>query len=173
MNDKISTLLDGELDREEAVETIRKLGADHDRREVWDSYHLIGDVLRGESLGEVKRRRVCADAIFAKLAAEPTVLAPSAIKTASTHRNTRLALAMAASVVTVSAIAVIAMKQQGGVIVPMQTVQQVTPQTVQSSAPRADARVNDYLAIHRQFANPNAFQSASARREAPRTAAGQ
>ena len=96
MNDKISTLLDGELDREEAVETIRHLGADAQRRLTWDSYHLIGDVLRGEDLGEMARRRKSTEALFAKLAAEPTVIAPAAINQARRQSKTRIAMAMAA-----------------------------------------------------------------------------
>ncbi|MEI6738214.1 MAG: sigma-E factor negative regulatory protein [Pseudomonadota bacterium] len=176
MNEKISTFLDGELDHEQVTQVIRQLGSDASRREIWDSYHLIGEVLRGESscaAHDVMRLRKSADVIFSRLSEGPTVLSPAAIKIAPIPKITRLALAMAASVVTVSAIVVIAFKQQGGVVAPVQMVQQIAPKPTAQSGIQADARVNDYLAIHRQFANPNAFQSASARREAPRAAAGQ
>ncbi len=168
MNEKISALMDGELDREEAKQVIRGLGADTDRRQSWDEYHLIGDVLRGESTGEIGRRQRCAAAIFARLAEEPTVLAPAAIRSSQSEKRTRIALAMAASVVTVSAIAVVAFKQQNGTVADVQLVQQVAPRQVGPAVTPSDVRVNDYLAIHRQYANPEAFQAASARREAAR-----
>ena len=105
MNEKLSALMDGELAREEAQVVIKTLGADETQRESWDAYHLIGASLRGELRGDTTGNRVsdgsarnaCTDAIFARLAAEPTVLAPSAIRKPSFVENrTRLALAMAA-----------------------------------------------------------------------------
>ena len=168
MNEKLSALMDGELGREEAQQAIRGLGGDPLRRSIWDEYHLIGEALRGESSGEVQRRQRSAEAIFARLSAEPTVLVPAAMKVAHVEKRTRMALAMAASVVTVSAIAVVAFKQQAGTVAPVQLVQQVAPKSVAQPATAAEIRVNDYLAIHRQFANPDAFQAASARRESGR-----
>jgi sigma-E factor negative regulatory protein RseA len=192
MNEKISTLMDGELDRDAAMMAIKHLGQDHGRRETWDQYHLIGDVLRGESSGEIARRKKSADTIFARLADEPTVLVPAAMKVVPVQKKTRVALAMAASIVTVSAIAVMALKQQSGVVAPVQTVQQTAVQpiiqvsglsvpsaqskaaliTQVSTATPAEIRVNDYLAIHRQFANHQDFRSASVDvAEPPRAAA--
>lgn len=185
MNEKISTLMDGELDRDAAMQAIRHLGQDYGRRETWDHYHLIGDVLRGESSGEITRRQKSAEAIFAKLADEPTVLVPAAMKSVPVQKKTRMALAMAASIVTVSAIAVVALKQQSGVIAPVQSVQLTQPiqsttspmtiqvsNTVKVAKPTdADIRFNDYLAIHRQFANRNGLQSVSADATEPQRAA--
>lgn len=168
MNEKLSALMDGELEREEAQQVIRSMGNDAARRACWDEYHLIGDTLRGESSGEVQRRQKSAEAIFARLSAEPTVLVPAAMKVAPVEKHTRMALAMAASVVTVSVIAVVAFKQQSGTVAPVQLVQQLAPKPVAQPATAAEIRVNDYLAIHRQFANPDAFQAASARRESGR-----
>lgn len=165
MNEKISTLMDGELERDEALQVIRQLGGEAERRAIWDEYHLIGDVLRGESAGEVHRRQKTTAAIFARLADEPTILVPAAIKQHAVQKRTRYALAMAASVVTISAIAVVALKQQGGVVVPMQTVQQIAPKAIGPVTAPADVRVNDYLSIHRQFANTGGFQAASVRTE--------
>lgn len=173
MNDKISTLLDGELERSEAMAAIRHLGSDAARRAVWESYHLIGDVMRGESADEITRRHRSAEAIFARLASEPTVIAPAAMKMLSGQSKTRMALAMAASVVTISAIAVVAMKQQSGVVAPVQAVRQMPLSVPAGTVAPDNARVNDYLAIHRQFSNPQAFQAVAARREIPRAATGQ
>lgn len=168
MNETISALMDGELERDEARQAIRGLANDASRRASWDEYHLIGAAMRGEFTGEVERRQQSAQAIFVRLAAEPTVLAPVAMKIAPVEKRTRMALAMAASVVTVSAIAVVAFKQQSGMVAPVQLVQQVAPAPVVQQTSAAEVRVNDYLAIHRQFANPQALQTASARRDGGR-----
>jgi sigma-E factor negative regulatory protein RseA len=169
MNEKLSALMDGELSRDEAHKVIKNLGSDAVRREEWDAYHLIGACMRGEVVeSEVKSDR-CTQAILARLAEEPTVLAPAALqRNPVTERRTRMALAMAASVVTISAVGVVALKQQQGAsVAPVQLVQQVAPQPVStiagSAAQRkeAEVRVNDYLVVHRQYANPGAFQPAS------------
>jgi sigma-E factor negative regulatory protein RseA len=170
MNEKISELMDGELERDDALRVIRQLAADDSRRDLWDQYHLIGDVLRGETAGErhsqLNAQRKRQSAIFAALAAEPTVLAPHAIAPPKVEKRTRIALAMAASVVAVSAVAIVGYKQQGGFVAPVQMVQQGAPnQAALLPASASEVRVNDYLAIHRQFANPDAFQAASVRRD--------
>jgi len=199
MNEKISTLMDGELERDEAMQAIRQLGHDANRRDLWDQYHLIGEVLRGESTGEIARRKKSADSIFARLSIEPTVLVPAAMKTIPVEKKTRMALALAASVVTVSAIAVMALKLQADSSAPepaqmAQSIQAAQPGAqlvdatqIFSEASTADAvalevvpspkllassadelRVNDYLAIHRQFASQSGFQAASVQIELPR-----
>lgn len=170
MNEKLSALMDGELARDDAEGVIKTLGADSAQRESWDAYHLIGACLRGDSTGKIaggaSARNACADAIFARLASEPTVLAPAAIRKPSrVESRTRMALAVAASVVTVSAVGVVALKQQQGAsVAPVTLVQQVAPQPVADATrqrAQADLRVNDYLVVHRQFANPSAFQAAA------------
>ena len=170
MNEKMSALMDGELSREEAMTTIKTLGSDAAQRDCWDAYHLIGACMRGdlpnEAVKRVLSRNSRTEAIFAKLAMEPTVLAPAAIrKSAPIEGRTRIALAMAASVATISVIGAIALKQQpGGNVAPIALVQHVAPQPVADAAvqrAQADQRVNDYLVVHRQFANPGAYQAAT------------
>jgi sigma-E factor negative regulatory protein RseA len=191
MNEKLSALMDGELDRGEAMAAIKTLGQDVQQRGDWDCYHLIGDALRGDSSAVTARRKSCAESIFARLASEPTILAPAAIsvsaklsavaKPAAVEKKTRMVLAMAASVVTVTAIGVIALRQQNGIVVPLQVAEQtrqalipaISASSLAAGEIEANKRVNDYLAIHRQFANASAFQPASLRHLEPRQAAAQ
>ena len=124
----------------------------------------------------VSRRRVSAEAIFAQLAIEPTVFAPAAArdlalqasntKPAPVHQKTRFALAMAASVVTVSAIGVVAFKQQQGSVASAVVAQQAPTKQAQvlADSSASEIRVNDYLLVHRQFANPGALQAAALKR---------
>ena len=70
--ERISAFMDGELDDHEAASQVRRLKEDPDLRSAWETYHLIGDAMRGEaeySSGLVVK-------ISARLAAEPTILAP-------------------------------------------------------------------------------------------------
>ena len=167
MNEKLSALMDGELDQEQARTVIKSLGSDDLSRQHWDLYHVIGEALRGDDTGRAASHQRSTDAIFAALAAEPTVLAPLMIKR-MVEKRTRIALAMAASVITISAIGVVAVQQQNGQVATVQLVQQVAPQPVALSklAPNAtEVRVNDYLVVHRQFSNPAAFQPAALNRE--------
>jgi sigma-E factor negative regulatory protein RseA len=192
MNEKLSALMDGELDRGDALAAIKTLGQDAQQRGDWDCYHLIGDAIRGDAPSVTARRKACAESIFARLANEPTILAPAAItaaaklsvvaKPAVVEKKTRMVLAMAASVVTVTAIGIIALRQQNATTVPLQVVQQ-TPassysdlQAVSTAAigdVEANKRVNDYLVIHRQFANSSSLRAASTKQPEQRQAAAQ
>jgi sigma-E factor negative regulatory protein RseA len=167
MNEKLSALMDGELDHEQARTVIKSLGSDDASRDHWNLYHVIGEALRGDDLGRASEHEASTGAIFAALALEPTVLAPAMIKR-PVERRTRIALAMAASVITISAVGVVALQQQKGQVSSVQLVQQVAPRpvAVSKAAPTAaEVRVNDYLVVHRQFSNPGAFQPAALNRD--------
>ncbi|MBL8513159.1 MAG: sigma-E factor negative regulatory protein [Betaproteobacteria bacterium] len=165
MNEKISALMDGELIREDASRVIKSLGADAAGRDQWDCYHLIGATLRNEANPSTLARR---QAIFDRLAAEPTVLAPNAMARLVSEKRTRMALAAAASIVTISAVAVVALRTQSGAqVAPVALVQKAPPAvlvesvTGKSKTGAEGQRVNDYLVMHRQFSNPSAFQQAT------------
>jgi sigma-E factor negative regulatory protein RseA len=74
MNEKISRLMDGELDGPELQSALASLKSGEAHR-TWACYHAIGDVLRGDMPA---RAFACGlkPALAAQLAAEPTVLAP-------------------------------------------------------------------------------------------------
>jgi sigma-E factor negative regulatory protein RseA len=80
---QLSALMDGEASTDGGADSVatvcRRWREDADARTHWHSYHLIGDVLRSDDLGQ----RSAADAAFlqavrARLAQEPVVLAPTA-----------------------------------------------------------------------------------------------
>jgi sigma-E factor negative regulatory protein RseA len=77
---QLSSLMDGDSTSEAVAASCRHWKQDTDARAQWHAYHLIGDVLRSEDLS----RRSGADAAFlqavrARLAQEPVVLAPTAV----------------------------------------------------------------------------------------------
>ena len=70
--ENVSTLMDGELDIDAAGREIARLKMDTSSRVSWDTYHLIGDALRGAAAGAPTFGLRFSD----RLAQEPTVLAP-------------------------------------------------------------------------------------------------
>jgi sigma-E factor negative regulatory protein RseA len=74
MKDRLSALMDGELDDKSAVAVIEELGRDPEAAQTWRTYQLISDAMRESQL-------LSADftARFSeRLSKEPTVLAPRA-----------------------------------------------------------------------------------------------
>jgi len=103
MKDKISALMDGELDSIEVPDIINHVKKTDDLRKEWSKYHLIGDALRQPEMPTFD----IASGIRKKLALEPTVLAPESPKE---HKGKVFAFAVAASMVT----AVAAVAWMGG-----------------------------------------------------------
>ena len=114
--ENISTLMDGELDGDEAGREIARLKADSLSRETWDTYHLIGDAMRGATGAAAV---VASGApgfglrFSERLAQEPTVLAPHTSVSSTPQRFSRkfqtYALSAAASVAAVAVVGWVAL----------------------------------------------------------------
>src|SRR6267378_1419822 len=105
MNDKISALMDGELDDKSTAEMIDWLGRDGDALHAWRAYHLISDAMRdSRTLSEGFTARVAA-----RLSAEPALLAPARLQA---EPRKWLALSAAASVAAVSLVGWLAFAPQ-------------------------------------------------------------
>ena len=144
MKETISALMDGELEGRAADEAIDALGSESEALETWRLYHLVSDGMRDTrvlSAGFTSR-------LAARLAQEPTVLAPSRLPGRTPAR--RFAFAAAASVAAVGLVGWLAFGPQ-----------RETPPTiakVETPAPIAAPRVvqltsatNDYLLAHQGF----------------------
>lgn len=105
MKDKLSALLDGDLDEQATRAVFDGLKRDPDLRRDWEAYCLIGDVLRGDRGGS---ERFVAR-VMANLDAEPTVLAPRAMPALGTRqRMLQSLMPIAASVMGVAAVGLVA-----------------------------------------------------------------
>lgn len=143
--EKISALMDSEADGQEAHQAMLRLKDTGEAREAWASYHLIGDVLRGDALPsfDVSQR------VAAAIADEPTVMAPQ--RSSRTSRPLTYALSAAASV---SAIAVVGWMafSTGNVINPAVEVARAPTPVVQQEAQLvsspSDGQMNEYLLAH-------------------------
>jgi sigma-E factor negative regulatory protein RseA len=162
--DKISALMDGELDAHQSAQQYSRLKHDANARECWNTYHLIGDALRGES-----SRINVAGRLSERLAAEPTILAPRRLPT---KRVATYALSAAASL---SAVALVGWVAINNPLAPqpeppsVATAPKAVPVTpVLSPAPAAapaqlanvpsDGKMNEYLMAHQGFSPSTAIQ---------------
>ena len=155
MKDKISALMDGELERQEASGALRELDGEGEAREAWRRYHLIGDVMRDSRLLSAG----FAARVSERLANEPTVLAPGRITPKPAIVRWQ-ALSAAASIAAVAMVGWVAFgPQQGaapGVPVASQAPAPVETAQVQQVAPPDAA--NDYLLAHQGYSPRNSLQ---------------
>jgi sigma-E factor negative regulatory protein RseA len=96
--ERISALVDGELDRDEVARVVRGMKEQEELRDAWSTYHLIGDALRGERCLDVK----VIHAVVARLDQEPTILAPRRSLVDSAWRLALPSMAAAAAVATLA-----------------------------------------------------------------------
>jgi sigma-E factor negative regulatory protein RseA len=158
MKQNVSDLMDGELDGAQVDAAWRALAKDDELRESWNTYHLIGDCMRGQAKASSGS---CTERIFARLAEEPTILAPRRGQgDGAVGGKTRIALAMAASVATLGVVGVIATRQPTSTEAPAQVAERQPAAQVQQVANGAP-QVNDYLALHRQFQHASGIQQAT------------
>jgi len=111
LNEKISSLVDGELNDVDSQQTVSILVGDKEKSCCWERYHLISDTIK-RNLPRVVDCQL-ASRVMAELENEPTVLAPHSHKPSSLSRR-MAGLAVAASVATVAVLGVQYMYQEDG-----------------------------------------------------------
>ena len=158
--ERISVLLDGEMDRAEAAAAIAALCADPALRRHWHELHRAGDALRSHEVAASDAEDFCRR-VAAAIGAEPTVMAPRAAKAAPGLRRYWVpGLAVAASAAAVAFIAVPLMPTSETVSTARSsTPSQVAAVDVAAQKPLstiATARglspsFNPYLAAHREL----------------------
>jgi sigma-E factor negative regulatory protein RseA len=144
MNDRISMLMDGEVDEKSAAQVIEALARDADAVRTWRSYHLIGDALRGSlplSVGFTER-------LAQRLATEPTVVAPRRIRSESPRLFTLSAAA--ASLAAVAFVGWMAFAPQT-LVAPAPVAQVQTPAESKPVLVPLPNAANDYLLAHQGF----------------------
>lgn len=97
MRNKVSELMDGELDGTHAVEIINAVKNDNDLFSDWKIYHAIGDSLRQSAINiDISEQ------VRNQLADEPLLLAPYPHKIHQNRKQKLLSLSVAASVAALS-----------------------------------------------------------------------
>jgi sigma-E factor negative regulatory protein RseA len=140
MTDKISLLMDGELDDADAEDVLRQMKRP-DAIATWVCYHVIGESLRG---GCVPTAGFAAR-FAGRLAAEPTVIAPRA------SRSQPLPAVWAAAA-TVAAVAVVGWAAYATFETsPTAVARAHEAATIRAAQVRPPAVPADYLVAHREY----------------------
>ena len=148
MKEKISALMDGVLEGAAAAEALELLRRDAHAADTWRLYHLVSDAMHGHRL----LSEGFAARISARLAAEPTVLAPSRLPGRTPVQ--RFALAAAASIAAVALVGWLAFAPQPQPVAPIAKV--ALPAAPSAAVPAIatvslPAAANDYLLAHQGF----------------------
>jgi sigma-E factor negative regulatory protein RseA len=154
--DKISEWMDGELSGHQTREQVSRVKQNADLHGCWDTFHLIGDVMRGErALSREFEQRVAA-----RLASEPAVLAP---RHRATSRFATYALSAAASVSAVALVGWLAFfnnplaPQPDLAQAPTTPPPAAVPSEQLASVP-SDGKMNEYLIAHQEFSPSTEIQ---------------
>ena len=167
MKSKISALVDGELERHEAVAPLDALRTDGEIRDAWRSYHLIGDAMRDSCM----LSDGFAGRVAARLAGEPTVMAPLRLDPAPERPRWQLlsAAASVAAVAMVSSVWFMLQDSAGPAPQVAQAPQRALPakaaeiaQAHELAPPAAQVpppdSANDYLYAHQGYSPRNSLQ---------------
>ncbi|HET7765272.1 MAG TPA: sigma-E factor negative regulatory protein [Burkholderiales bacterium] len=153
MKEKLSAIIDGEFEDEIHVH-ITRLRSDPELRAAWDTYHLIGDALRGHMCREIAPR------VVSRLREEPTVLAPRPRAGSTARRIGWYGMYAAASAAAVAVVAWTAFpgwhtdpQLAAGAVA---TTAEIPAESVAITLPAAE--VEDYLLAHQPYSHVSAMQ---------------
>jgi sigma-E factor negative regulatory protein RseA len=148
MKDRISALMDGELDDRAAADLIDALGREREALDTWRAYNLISDAMRETRL----LSQGFAARVSAALEKEATVLAPKPRPAA--RPQPRRWYALAASVAAVALVAWLGFAPQQNGVAPAPMAQAPQPLVAAKTAPAIvplPSGTNDYLLAHQGF----------------------
>ncbi len=154
MTQKISELLDGELEGHEAAGAYGALQSGGEARDAWHRYHLISDAIHDTRL----LSQGFAERVAARLAQEPTVLAPVIRMPALGLPRPGLPryAAMAAGLAGVAFVGFMALQQLDQSAPQTAQARKVESPAVAAAEPSETAR--DYMLAHQGYSPRNALQ---------------
>jgi sigma-E factor negative regulatory protein RseA len=153
--ERISELMDGELEAREAQRQLARLKQDQELTLCWGTFHLIGDALRGER----PLPREISNRVAMQLASEPTILAP---RSYAPKRVATYAVSVAASLSAVALVAWIAffnnpLAPQPSEIAKAQPAPAPAASEQLASVP-SEGGANDLLRAHTEYSPSTAIQ---------------
>ena len=148
MNERISTLMDGEVDESELDRDLLHLNGNVELRRTWDTYHLIGDTLRGHAAPALAMK------VLQRLAGEPTVLAPQ--RRAPRGKIAQFAFSAAAGAAGIALVAWLALP--GLKPEPPQVAASAPPGTPVAVVTPMAVGVENYLLAHQSYSPAGAMQ---------------
>lgn len=174
--EQISAFVDNELPEahiDVALAALRK----EEGRETWNLYHQIGDAMRSDDL-DIHLSADFNARMFARLDAEPAILAPLAAPAGKSYRRFAIPGMAAAAVAVLAVLMVPKMMTQDPAGAMPASVSANATQTLAAAAPPdtvtvasqngevlRDPRIDDYLLAHQRF-SPSVYSSAQYARSA-------
>jgi sigma-E factor negative regulatory protein RseA len=148
MKEQLSALVDGELDMDGSPHLYTALRKSGEAVECWSTYHLIGDVMRGD----LRLQAGLQARIMQRLEAEPVVLAPRRRLHEMLHSG--YAMPMAASAAAVAFVGWMVWQAQGVDVQPNLARTSIAQNTISPEA------LNSYMLAHQEYAPINGMQRA-------------
>ncbi len=162
LHERVSALLDNELSDTEMTSTLTGLDQKAELRQMWDRYHLIGDVMRGEPIQF--RATEISDRVRQQVESEPAIISLPKKRGLSGRRSHWIkpvaGAALAASVATVAVInapGFLGLDEPATPQFTATSISTVTPATRQNlsgtrwrnlAKPSLETRLNGYLVDH-------------------------
>lgn len=144
--ERLSALMDGELDAAEVAQVLNDLRGNDEYRRQWQAYHLAGDALRGTTHLHVDVGLRVMDA----LVDEPVVLAPR--RRLGTLLSSQRTLALAASVAGVAVVTTLAWSSRSGTSFQLLSKGPSVPVEAQVPAQLAGIDLQSYVIAHQAHA---------------------
>ena len=170
----LSSLIDGELDPDEAAAVLDALCRDPELQRHWSELQLVGDALRSAEVAACHEDGF-RERVRAALASEPTVLAPRRSPRPAWRRYSMPGLAVAASVAALAFVAVPLMQSPSPDVTaqrPLAPTAPVVASTAVPAASQAEARaaaaiasaraLDPYFAAHRELTGGSPLPRAAA-----------
>jgi sigma-E factor negative regulatory protein RseA len=157
--DSISAFMDGEAGSIEARQAVLGLKEGGECCEAWNTYHLIGDVMRGERavLSRNFHHRFCSS-----MEHEPVLITPRMVVW---RKAAHMTLSAAASIAAIAIVLVLVLgdnplrPQIQNAALPKAETVQVTQAIAPSPVPlSSQARVNEYLRAHQEYSPSTTLQ---------------
>jgi sigma-E factor negative regulatory protein RseA len=154
--ERISELMDGELEAREAKRQLARIKQDQELAHCWGTFHLIGDALRGER----PLTREISSRVAMLLTNEPTVLAPRSF---APKRVATYAVSVAASLSAITLVAWIAFFNNPLAPQPEIAKAPAAPLSApavsdQLASVPSEGQMNEYLMAHQEFSPSTAIQ---------------
>jgi sigma-E factor negative regulatory protein RseA len=148
MKEQLSALVDGELDMDASPHLYTALRKSTEAAECWSTYHLIGDVMRGD----LPLQAGLQARIMQQLESEPVVLAPRRRLREMLHSG--YTMPVAASAAAVAFVGWMVWHAQGVDVQPDLARPSIAQNTISPEA------LNSYMLAHQEYAPINGMQRA-------------
>jgi len=156
--ERISAFMDGEAAHAETQQAMLRLKQDDEHNETWATFHLIGDMMRGDPL----LRDDFMARFHARMEREPTQLAPRV----TWRKSANLALSAAASISAIAVVLTLALTEnplrpQGQIAAVPRNDAPVVAQAEPKARPipaSQPGKINEYLMAHQEYSPSTAFQ---------------